>query len=221
MPDKKIFRLVVGAIATNCWIYQINEREAAIIDPGAEADTIISTLVSLRLTPKFILLTHGHFDHITALPDLVNFYGSVKPQIAIHKADAQYLGDEAFASASVSISAAMGDSSFIDAFWPKSGGMPAADVLLEEGDAIGPFTVIHLPGHTPGSIAFWDKEEGVLFTGDTLFQAGYGRTDLPGGNEKELSASLQRLFKMDAGIKVYPGHDEATTIGDEAGSLNI
>lgn len=112
----------------------------------------------------------------------------------------------------------MGDSSFIDSFWPKDKqGMPGATRLLEEGETIGPFTVLHLPGHTRGSAAFWDKEAGVLFTGDTLFKSGYGRTDLPGGNEAELVASLRRLFAMDAGITVCPGHGGVTTIGSEAG----
>jgi len=87
--------------------------------------------------------------------------------------------------------------------------------LLEEGSTIGPFTVLHVPGHTPGCAAFWDKEQKVLFTGDTLFQRGYGRTDLPGGNEKDLVKSLNRLFSMDPDIKVYPGHGESTTIGQE------
>jgi glyoxylase-like metal-dependent hydrolase (beta-lactamase superfamily II) len=93
---------------------------------------------------------------------------------------------------------------------------PAADMLLNEGDTIGPFTVLHLPGHTPGSIALWDKKAQVMFTGDVLFCGGYGRTDLPGGNAKLLYASLMRLFNMNGNIQVYPGHDGITTIGQEA-----
>ena len=96
--------------------------------------------------------------------------------------------------------------------------MPPADILLSDGDKIGSLTVLHLPGHTPGSSAFWDKEEGVLFSGDVLFEDGWGRTDLPGGNDGQMKESLRRLFKMDRGIRVFPGHGELTTIGREAES---
>jgi glyoxylase-like metal-dependent hydrolase (beta-lactamase superfamily II) len=216
--SKKITRLVVGPIATNCWIYPVSETQAAVIDPGDEADTIISALKELSLTPKFILLTHGHFDHIAALPALAEKYAAEKPEIAIHKADSEYLGDGAYAAHSISIKAATGDASLIKAFFPSSGAIPAATRLLEEGDVIGPFTVLHTPGHTPGSSVFWDKEERVLFSGDTLFAGGYGRTDLPGGNGEQLAASLNRLFTLDGDINVFPGHEDVTTIGAEKGN---
>jgi glyoxylase-like metal-dependent hydrolase (beta-lactamase superfamily II) len=212
MPEKNITNLVVGAIETNCWIYPINEKEAAIIDPGDEADRIISVLKKLDLVPSYILLTHGHFDHIAAVPHLIEKLSPAKPQIAIHRMDAEYLGPDAYKVHAVSVKAAMGSSSFIDTFWRD---LPPADILLEEGSIIGPFTVLHLPGHSRGSIAFWDKEAGVLFTGDTLFNYAYGRTDLPGGNEDAIFASLRRLFEMDGNIKVYPGHGSTTTIEQE------
>ena len=220
MLKKNIVHLTVGALATNCWIYPLNERDAAIIDPGDEADSIISALKKLALFPKFILLTHGHFDHIAAVPPLASAFSPRNPQIgdlqiAIHSLDSEYLGPDAYKAHSVSVKAVMGDTSFIDALWNN---MPPPDLLLEEGGTIGPFTVLHLPGHTRWSAAFWDKEEGVLFTGDTLFKDGYGRTDLPGGNEDALIASLRRLFKMDGNIEVYPGHGGTTTIGREAGN---
>jgi glyoxylase-like metal-dependent hydrolase (beta-lactamase superfamily II) len=210
MPDKKITKLVVGAVQTNCWIYPLDEKEAAVIDPGAEGDLIISTLQKLNLTPRYILLTHGHFDHIAALPELAVLEN--KPQTAIHRLDCEYLGKNAYAVQSLSITAAMGDSSYVNVFWPAGKQLPEPDITLEEGSTAGPFTVLHLPGHTPGSIAFWDKAEGVLFSGDTLFNYAYGRTDLPGGSEKDIFSSLHRLFEMDGNIKVYPGHGSATTI---------
>jgi len=215
MPEK-ITQLIVGAIATNCWIYQLNEIDAAIIDPGDEAYKIISALENASLVPKYILLTHGHFDHIAAIPQLAAAFSQCNPQIAIHRLDAEYLGADAYRTHSASIKAAMGDTSLVDALWNE---MPPPGRLLEEGDIIGPFTVLHLPGHTPGSAAFWDKEEGILFTGDTLFAGDWGRTDLPGGDEDAIFASLRRLLAMDANIKVYPGHDDTTTIGGEAGLL--
>ncbi|MDR2942885.1 MAG: MBL fold metallo-hydrolase [Treponema sp.] len=209
MPNKNITNLVVGSIETNCWIYPIDEKQAVVIDPGDEADKIISVLKKLDLAPVYILLTHGHFDHIAAVPDLIEKLGPSKPQIAVHRLDAEYLGHDAYNVHAVSIKAAMGSSSFIDTFWRD---MPQADIILEEGSDVGPFTVLHLPGHTSGSIAFWDKAEGVLFTGDTLFNYAYGRTDLPGGNENDIFSSLRRLFEMDGNIKVYPGHGSTTTI---------
>jgi len=210
----KIERLTVGRLATNCWLYPLGEKEAAVIDPGDEAELIISALKKLDLLPSYILLTHGHFDHIAAVPELAAL--ECKPKIAIHRLDSQYLGKDSYAAHSISIKAAMGDASFIDVFLPAGKReLPAPDILLEEGDTIGPLTVMHLPGHTPGSAAFWDKDEGIIFSGDTLFKNGCGRTDLPGGNEIDISRSLRRLFKMDGNIRVYPGHDEITTISRE------
>ena len=222
MQKEKITQLVVGEIATNCWIYPLSHSGCAIIDPGAEADKIIARLRQLNLAPQYIILTHGHFDHIAALPALAAEYcGPNGPEIAIHRLDSAYLGPESsvehqrcFAAAmGVSMSAAVEDPLYASIPWDK---MPEAGRLLDEGDTIGPFTVLHVPGHTAGSIALWDKEAKVLFSGDTLFQGNYGRTDLPGGNEEELFASLRRLLALDRDIYVLSGHGPATTIGREA-----
>ena len=211
MTPTKITRLNVGPLSTNCWICPVGDGSAAIIDPGDEADKIIFTLKKLNITPKFILLTHGHFDHICAVPQLAAAFPGII-QIAIHSKDSAYLGPDAYNVHKNSIKSAMGNSSFLDMFWAD---MPPADILLEEGSSVGPFTVIHLPGHTQGSIAFWDKENGMLFTGDTLFARGIGRTDLPGGDENKIFESLRRLFAMEPNIVVYPGHGRTTTIGQE------
>jgi glyoxylase-like metal-dependent hydrolase (beta-lactamase superfamily II) len=215
MSKKKITQLIVGPIETDCWIYPLDEKEAAVIDPGDEADRIISTLKKLSLVPRSILLTHGHFDHIAAVPQLAQAFAEVSPLIAIHRLDGEYLGGEAYKTHSVSMKAAMGSTAFLDALWND---MPPPGRLLEEGDTIGPFTILHLPGHTRGSAAFWAKDENLLFSGDTLFEGNYGRTDLPGGNEDDIFASLRRLFTMDGNIEVYPGHGGATTIRREAGN---
>jgi glyoxylase-like metal-dependent hydrolase (beta-lactamase superfamily II) len=211
MSKEKIIKITVGPIATNCWIYRFNDGCAAIIDPGDEADKITSVLLKSSLIPKYILLTHGHFDHICAVPHLAAaFPGKIK--IAIHKLDGEYLGPNAYNIQKRSMKAAMGNTGLLDMNWSE---MPSPDILLEEGSTIGSFTTLHLPGHSPGSAAFWDKEAGVLFSGDTLFANGYGRTDLPGGSKKDIQTSLNRLFEMDENIIVYPGHGKETTIGQE------
>jgi glyoxylase-like metal-dependent hydrolase (beta-lactamase superfamily II) len=210
MPEKSLTHITVGEIAANCWIYPLGGGECALIDPGAEPDRIIARLETLRLKPAFILLTHGHFDHIAAVPRLAAAFA---PVIAIHREDAEYLGPGSYPVHCRSFSAAAGNTAYIDALWED---MPAPAVLLSEGDAIGPFQVLHLPGHTPGSIALYDERAKILFSGDTLFRGNYGRTDLPGGDQVKIMASLKRLFAMDKAVSVYPGHGPATTIGAEA-----
>ncbi|MDR0878293.1 MAG: MBL fold metallo-hydrolase [Treponema sp.] len=206
----QINHITVGDIATNCWLYPLNETECAVIDPGAEPEKIIARLKQLHLRLAYILLTHGHFDHIAALPQLAAAFA---PVIAIHRLDAQYLGPASNAVHRHSFTIAAGNADYIDALWED---MPAADRELEEGDKIGPFTVLHIPGHTEGSVGFYDEAAKVLFSGDTLFRGDYGRTDLPGGSDEKIFASLKRLLAMDGDIQVFPGHGPATTIKEEA-----
>jgi glyoxylase-like metal-dependent hydrolase (beta-lactamase superfamily II) len=213
MVIKYINQLIVGPVDTNCYIYfQKDAKDAVLIDPGAEPDVIINALKGFSLVPKHILLTHGHFDHIGALAAVADAFKKANPIIAIHRLDAEYLGPGSLEVHRASVAAAMGDASIVDG-WAEP---PSAGRLIEDGDTVGFFTVLHLPGHTPGSAAFWDKEAGALFTGDTLFKEDYGRTDLPGGDGVALRASLRRLFAMDGKIETYPGHGASTTIGSEA-----
>jgi glyoxylase-like metal-dependent hydrolase (beta-lactamase superfamily II) len=187
--DKRtVHCLCVGSIQTNCWIYSLKDAGSVVIDPGADAPVIIEHLKKFNLYPEYILLTHGHFDHVTALPELVHdFYwkSHIPAVVAIHRDDASYLTDK-------------------------------PDRLLSNGDAIGPFKVIHLPGHTPGSVAFYDEAADILFTGDTLFCGDRGRTDLPGGDQAKIEKSLELLLSMKGSIRVFPGHGPETTIAQEA-----
>ena len=192
--EKKIERLVVGPIKANCWLYALRgeyidgKQACAVIDPGDEAELIISRLKALDWVPKFILITHGHFDHVTALPDLVKAYPDA--EAGIHQLDVDYLKEK------------------------------TPLVYFEEGDTKGPLKIIHLPGHTPGSLCFFDEEAEVLFTGDTLFSGSWGLTNLPGGNEADMYKSLKRLLSMKGDIIVYPGHGPLTTIKGEAGLIS-
>jgi glyoxylase-like metal-dependent hydrolase (beta-lactamase superfamily II) len=232
MQEKKIYHIMVGNLGTNCWIYPLDNlpgngqpaglTPCAVIDPGDDGKRIIAFLDEHKLFPAYIILTHGHFDHIGAVSVLAKEYRSRGAEksvtIAIHKADAEYLGPDSPAVHYRSLKSVFGESEFFNEFLDPQ---PSPDMILDEGDAIGSLTVLHLPGHTPGSIGLWDKEAGVLFSGDTLFCGGYGRTDLMGGNTEQLIKSLNRLFTMDGNIHVYPGHDGVTTIGQEAGDFQM
>ncbi|GHU39757.1 MBL fold hydrolase [Spirochaetia bacterium] len=219
-----IKNLVVGPLDTNCWIatagddsLQINGKTAAsVIDPGGDAQTIINVLEHDKLYPAFILITHGHFDHIAALGELADFYSSYKPVIAIAEGDAALIGNSAFDEHRRSL-AYIGAEYLIEGNGPYAclKNLPEATRILHEGDKIANFTVIELPGHSEGSIGFYDEKTKTIFSGDTLFAGGIGRTDLSGSDSEKMTASLGRLFSMDKNITVYPGHGETTTIGQE------
>lgn len=187
----------VGLIEVNCYILADKRtREAVIIDPGADYDRIKERLERIKVLPKYVLDTHGHADHIGA-------NGQFKLPILIHRLDALFLSDP-----EKNLSTMFG----LDVVSPN------AERLLEDKDVINigdlALEVIHTPGHTPGSISI--KCNDLVFTGDTLFCEGVGRTDLPYASEKDLSKSLrERLLVLPDSTRIYPGHGPASTIGHE------
>jgi glyoxylase-like metal-dependent hydrolase (beta-lactamase superfamily II) len=220
---QEIDRVIVGDIETNCWLYAPDAPETAggrpcvVIDPGDEAGLIMERLGRLNWVPRRVFLTHGHLDHVAALPDLLEALAEAAsgapPETGIHRLDAGYLGKNSLRAHRDSFAAAGGDPAYVDALWKP---LPDAGVLFEEGDTAGPFRILHLPGHTPGSVGLYDEKAGVLFSGDTLFRSGWGRVDLPGGDGARLRQSLKRLFLLDKHTVVCPGHGQPTTIGEEA-----
>jgi hydroxyacylglutathione hydrolase len=193
--------LTVGPIQANCYILGCEEtREAVVIDPGGEADRILMTLARSRLKLRYIINTHGHFDHVGANKRLKDVTGA---PILIHRLDAPMLDQLSASAASWGLSAE--DS-------------PAPDRMLEDGDTVvfGTITlkVLHTPGHTQGGISLFT--DACVFVGDTLFAGSVGRTDFAGGNAATLKQNIQnKLFALADDVVVYPGHMEPTTIGKE------
>ncbi len=195
--DYILHRVVIEQMGTNCYIFGSKKtKEVAIIDPGAESGKIKALIDEHGLLPKFIINTHGHIDHIGANADF-------ELPVYIHKRDANFLTNPLLSLA---------------AFYGILKKSPSASRRLEHGDDIEisglTLKVIHTPGHTPGGISL--VYDNMVFTGDTLFAEGIGRTDLPYGSAKDITDSIKnRLFKLDDDTVVYPGHGESTTIGRE------
>ncbi|MFC1814591.1 MBL fold metallo-hydrolase [Thermodesulfobacteriota bacterium] len=196
-----IKELAVGPIMANCFIVGCEETKAAVvIDPGDEPDKILLILADLKLKVKYILNTHGHFDHVSANKKMKSATGA---DILIHPLDAPMLSQ---LSASASAWGLSADDS------------PPPDQTLEEGDTVsfGKITleVIHTPGHTPGGISF--STDGHVFVGDTLFAGSIGRTDFAGGDYATLIASIKnKLFLLGDDVRVFSGHGPETSIGKE------
>ena len=200
----KIDRLILGAYQTNCYILRESEadKDCLIIDTGLEAGELVDFLQRHELNPAAVVLTHGHADHITGLVALRGKFPSIK--VYIHKLDAEML-----TSAKDNLSALAGVLLMSE----------PADFLIEQGDVIEEanikLDVLHTPGHTQGGICLYSKDEGLVFSGDTLFAEGVGRTDL-GGNMTELIKSIrEKLCILPDETVVYPGHGPVTTIAQE------
>lgn len=192
----------VGQIGTNCYLMcNLDTKEMLIIDPGDEADVLKVKINETGCTPKAILLTHGHFDHILAMNDLKNFYGV---SIYAHEKEREMLQDT-----KSNMLSQMGITEPFEADIYMHG-----DAKLQlAGFAIQVFLT---PGHTPGGCCYYFAAEKVLFSGDTLFNGSVGRTDFPGGSMSALIRSVEeKLFVLPEDVTVYPGHEGPTNIGRE------
>lgn len=186
----KIRKIPVGMLQENCYFVSDENGETAVIDPGDEADRLLGLLQSGGLTPRCILLTHGHFDHVGAAAALAERYHC---PVYLHEADR-------------ALPARL------------TGGPLPQTRALHEGDelTVGAlrFRVLETPGHSAGSVSLLCG--GALFSGDTVFAGGsWGRTDFPGGSEPALRASLRRLAALPPQTRVFPGHGPETTIAAE------
>ena len=185
----KIEKIVCGAYAENA--YCIDGE--LLIDPGDD----LPTLARLAGGIKAILLTHGHFDHMLAAEELQKRTGV---PVYVHPLDAPMLSDASLSAYNPEVSSLPQPGHIACTAYPES---------------LFGFRVLHTPGHTPGSVCLHHEGEKVLFSGDTLFRAGFGRTDLAGGSMHQLLSSLRTLLALPRDVRVYPGHGESTTIDEE------
>jgi hydroxyacylglutathione hydrolase len=195
--------LTVGSFAANCYIVGSSAtKQGMIIDPGAEAETILKTVRQTGLSVSIIVITHAHIDHVGALREVQR---KTNAQFAIHEAEKGLL-----------LSAPMRTLTSLGISPVKS--PPRPDRMLKDGDVIEVgdlhFEVLYTPGHSSGGICLWGH--GVVFSGDTLFNLGIGRTDFPGMSHDRLMKSIrEKLMVLPDETIVYPGHGPPTTIGDE------
>lgn len=183
----------LGHVQTNCYIVTDEQTlECAVIDPGAEANTVMHYLEDNKLICRYILLTHGHFDHTGAVEELMKQTGAT---VCMSRKD---------------VRKAITEMGFKYA-------PPKGTLFFKEGDTFNVgalvFEVIETPGHSEGSVTF--RCGSALFTGDTLFKDSCGRTDFPGCNAKDMMRSLKKLYELSGDYEVYPGHMEDTTLERE------
>jgi len=185
--------LPVGMLETNCYIVtDENNRKCAIIDPGADSNTILDYIESNNLSPVAIFLTHGHYDHHMALNAVMEATGA---PVYVHEGEVNRSGRHG---------RHMLDDNGKLSFYAEG------DVITVGGLE---FLVLETPGHSTGSVTLMCGE--AIFTGDTLFREDCGRTDLEGGNDDIMMQSLKRLAELDGDFEVYPGHAESSTLGYE------
>lgn len=198
----KIQHSVLGMCATNTYyVYDDETKRGLIVDPADSPDTIIAKADSLSMIPEAILITHGHFDHVLAMNKVREHYG-IKVYAGL--TEKQVLHDMA-----MNLTSSFGMGQIFD-----------ADIYLKDGEEFETagyhIKAIEVPGHTIGGMCYYFDKQGVLFSGDTLFCESVGRSDFPGGSASALCRGIKdKLFILPEHTKVYPGHMDETTIGNE------
>jgi len=193
--------LLPGYETNTYLVYEPASGQAALIDPAAVGEQVGDFVEKNKLEVLFILNTHGHSDHIGGNEFYKKLYPKAK--LLIHHADKDMLADP---------------KANLSAFFAKEIVSPVADALLQDGEKITlgeqTLTVLHTPGHTPGGVCFLGDE--VLISGDSLFDQSVGRCDLPGGDLRQLLASIKaKLMSLPDRLRVYPGHGSDTTLGEQ------
>ena len=200
MGQIKVSGLKVGMNMTNCYIfYDETQKKAVIVDPGDSAQFIEKHIEELGVCPEAILLTHAHYDHIGALSAVKEAY---EIPVYVHREDVPMLSDPGLNLGGLVVN------------------LSDNDVIIDGGEILEiagiKIKVIHTPGHTRGCVCYYLEDDGILFSGDTMFRYSWGRTDFPGGSQKEIMESIhKKLLPLPGETLVLPGHEGATRISDE------
>ena len=201
----KIDRLVLGEYETNCYVLRNSDaaEDCLVVDAGLNASELIDFLKEHKLNPVALILTHGHIDHIAGVAMLREQFPQIK--VYIHKLDSRMLTEP-----QTNLSAMSGAAFSTE---PEDSSLEEHSVIEQAGIKL---LVLHTPGHTPGGISLYSKDDGIAFVGDTLFAGSIGRTDFPNGSMSQLLNSVKdKLFNLPDGTKVYPGHGPITTVANE------
>jgi len=195
--------LTVGYLGVNCFILGCTDtKDGVVVDPGDDAGAILEVISNLGLSVKYVVNTHGHFDHVGGNRGIVEATGA---ELLVHGGDVPYLQR---AASSATMYGLLAENS------PPPGRLLEDGMIIEFGSCR--IRVLHTPGHTPGGCSLYLEGEGKVLTGDTLFADSVGRTDLPGGSHETLIASIRgKLLTLPDETVVYPGHGPETTIGRE------
>lgn len=198
----RIKKLVVGPVRTNCYIAYIEDKkEAVIIDPGDEVEEIARRITEYGVNPVGVLLTHGHFDHMSAAESLRNRYG-----VSVYACEEE--------KEVLTTEKNLGSMVGMRGLFLEANNYVRDNQMISLGGM--DFKVIATPGHTIGSCCYYLETEDVLFSGDTLFHYSHGRTDFPTGSQSAIIRSIKdKLMVLKDDIMVYPGHEGETTIGNE------
>ncbi len=199
----KVLQMTVGMIGTNCYVaYDEKTGEGVVIDPGDSGDEILQQAQEAGVKILYVLLTHGHFDHILGVNEICEKTGA---KLVVPEADSGMLRESAVAQ---SMRMFMVRRPYVER---------QPDLLVQEGSEIQvggiAFRYLHTPGHTPGSCVI--QAENCLFTGDTLFRGSCGRCDLPGGDYKSMLDSMKKLYDLPGDYQVLPGHEGISTLDKE------
>ncbi|HUX51180.1 MAG TPA: MBL fold metallo-hydrolase [Spirochaetia bacterium] len=210
-------RIIVGPLHTNTYVVSTGKKDCVLIDPGDEVELLIERLEAINMVPRAIIFTHGHLDHTSAAQGIISWYrdrGEVG--IGIHPEDAEFLGTQArtLNHETFAMFGEGGETYFNNTFSE----LPKVTFFLEHGDTV-PDTdlkVIHTPGHTKGSISLYSELRNYVFTGDTLFFKGIGKTSFAESSETSLMESIEdRLLTLPPETRMFPGHGPNTSIERE------
>jgi hydroxyacylglutathione hydrolase len=211
-------QIIVGFLDTNCYIFYDETKRGIIIDPGGNEVDIIGKVKDLGLSVSGIALTHGHFDHIAAIGKIKEYFRKkeINVKIAIHENDKGYLGSsgEKIGQDELRVLGFASSRKGVEYFT----NMPEPDILFKQGDQLFDMSisVIETSGHTRGSVCFYAEKDNILFSGDTLFFRGVGRTDFPDSDGENIVNNItKKLFVLPPETTVYPGHGPSTTIESE------